>query len=97
MGPRITSIYRAGPAYVTGLNVGDEIIQVNQVDFSGVDKLLADKKVGDVLKVRVRRDGLERTFDLVVGQTPLKSFAIQSIEKPSELQLKLRHKWLGGN
>ncbi len=97
MGPRITSIYRAGPAYVTGLNVGDEIIQVNQVDFSGVDKLLADKKVGDVLKVRVRRDGLERTFDLVVGQTPLKSFAIQSVEKPSELQLKLRHKWLGGN
>jgi predicted metalloprotease with PDZ domain len=77
--------------------VGDEIIQVNQVDFAGVDKLLADKKVGDVLKFRVKRDGLERTFDVVVSQTPLKSFAIQSIEKPSEAQLKLRHKWLGGN
>jgi predicted metalloprotease with PDZ domain len=97
MSSRITSIYKAGPAYDSGLNVGDEIVQVNQVDFAGVDKLLADKKVGDVLKFRVKRDGLERTFDLTIGQTPLKSFAIQSVEKPSDAQLKLRHKWLGGN
>ena len=94
---RITSIYKAGPAFAAGLNVGDEIVQVNQVDFAGVDKLLADKKVGDVLKFRVKRDGLERAFDLTIGQTPLKSFAIQPIEKPSDAQLKLRHKWLGGN
>jgi predicted metalloprotease with PDZ domain len=72
-------------------------VQVNQVDFAGVDKLLADKKVGDVLKFRVKRDGLERSFDLTIGQTLLKAFAIQSIEKPSDAQLKLRHKWLGGN
>ncbi len=97
MAGRVTSIYKAGPAFTAGLNVGDEIIQVNQVDFAGVDKLLADKKVGDVLKFRVKRDGLERTFDVVVSQTPLKSFAIQSVEKPTEAQLKLRHKWLGGN
>ena len=96
-GARITSIYKASPAFAAGLNVGDEIVQVNQVDFAGVDKLLADKKVGDVLKFRVKRDGLERSFDLTIGQTLLKAFAIQSIEKPSDAQLKLRHKWLGGN
>lgn len=93
---RVTSIYKAGPAFAAGLNVGDEIVQVNQLDFAGVDKLLADKKVGDVLKFRVKRDGMERTFDLTISQTPLKSFAIQSVEKPSDAQLKLRHKWLGG-
>lgn len=97
MASRIASIYKGGPAFASGLNVGDEIVQVNQADFAGMDKLLADKKVGDVLKFRVKRDGLERTFELTIGQTPLKSFAIQSVEKPSDAQLKLRHKWLGGN
>jgi predicted metalloprotease with PDZ domain len=96
-GARITSIYKASPAFAAGLNVGDEIVQVNQVDFAGVDKLLADKKVGDVLKFRVKRDGLERSFDLTIGQTLLKAFAVQSVEKPTDAQLKLRHKWLGGN
>ncbi len=91
---KITSIYKGGPAFHAGLNVGDEIVQVNQADFAGVDKLLADKKPGDVLKFQVKRDGLERAFDLNIVQTPLKAFAIQSIESPSATQLALRKKWL---
>jgi predicted metalloprotease with PDZ domain len=94
---RITSIYKAGPAYVAGLNVGDEIVQVNQADFAGLDKLTADKKVGDVVSFRVKRDGLERTFELTIVQTPLKAFAIQSVESPTATQLALRKKWLSLN
>jgi hypothetical protein len=40
---------------------------------------------------------MERTFLVAVQQTPLKAFAIVSDASPSEAQLKLRHKWLGGN
>ncbi|MEY2895244.1 MAG: hypothetical protein RIS42_963 [Bacteroidota bacterium] len=94
---RITSIYKAGPAYVAGLNVGDEIVQVNQADFAGLDKLTADRKVGDVVSFRVKRDGLERTFELTIVQTPLKAFAIQSVESPTATQLALRKKWLSLN
>ncbi|MHA8075574.1 M61 family metallopeptidase [Aquirufa sp. TARAVU-A1A] len=91
---RITSIYKGSPAFVAGLNVGDEIVQVNQAEFAGLDKLIADKKVGDVLSFRVKRDGLERTFELTIVQTPLKAFAIQSVENPTASQLALRKKWL---
>ena len=94
---RISSIYKAGPAYVAGLNVGDEIVQVNQTEFAGLDKLTADKKVGDVVSFRVKRDGLERTFELTIVQTPLKAFAIQSVESPTATQLALRKKWLSLN
>ena len=91
---RITSIYKGGPAYHAGLNVGDEIVQVNQVDFAGLDKWMADKKVGDVASFRVKRDGLERTFELTIAQTPMKAFVIQSVESPNATQLALRKKWL---
>ena len=91
---RITSIYKGSPAFVAGLNVGDEIVQVNQAEFAGLDKLMTDKKVGDVLNFRVKRDGLERNFELSLVQTPMKAFAIQSVENPSASQLALRKKWL---
>ena len=91
---RITSIYKGGPAYHAGLNVGDEIVQVNQVDFAGLDKWMADKKIGDVSSFRVKRDGLERTFELTIAQTPMKAFVIQSVESPNATQLALRKKWL---
>lgn len=91
---RITSIYKGSPAFVAGLNVGDEIVQVNQAEFAGLDKLMTDKKVGDVLSFRVKRDGLERTFELTIVQTSLKAFAIQSVENPTASQLALRKKWL---
>jgi predicted metalloprotease with PDZ domain len=91
---RITSIYKGSPAFVAGLNVGDEISQVNQAEFAGLDKLMADKKVGDVLSFRVKRDGLERNFELTLVQTPMKAFTIQPVENPTASQLALRKKWL---
>jgi len=91
---RITSIYKGSSAFVAGLNVGDEIVQVNQAEFAGLDKLMADKKVGDVLSFRVKRDGLERNFELTLVQTPMKAFAIQPVENPTASQLALRKKWL---
>jgi predicted metalloprotease with PDZ domain len=94
---RIVSIYKAGPAYLSGLNVGDEIVQVNQADFAGLDKLMADKKVGDVLTFKLKRDGLERTFELKILQTPLKAFDVQPMLNPTEVQLNLRKKWLALN
>jgi predicted metalloprotease with PDZ domain len=91
---RITSIYKAGPAYFAGLNVGDEIVQVNQTDFVGLEKVMADKKVGDLLTIKVKRDGLERSFEMKVTQTPLKAFEVKSVDNPTDSQLMLRKKWL---
>lgn len=94
---RVTSIYKNGPAFIAGLNVGDEIVSVNQANFAGLDKLMADKKVGDQLQFLIKRDGLERSFELKLEQTPLKAFEIQSVASPTEAQMTLRKKWLALN
>jgi len=95
MAGKITSVYRGASAYVYGLNVGDEIASANQTNFEGLDKLLADKKVGDTILFSVKRDGLERSFVVPVQQSPLSAFSLTDQKTLNENQKKLRLKWLG--
>jgi len=92
---KIVSVYRGASAYVHGLNVGDEIISANKANFEGLDKLLADKKVGDTILFSVKRDGLERTFVVPVQQSPMLAFSLTDQKTLNENQKKLRLKWLG--
>mgnify|MGYP000555923499 FL=1 len=92
---KIISVYRGASAYVYGLNVGDEIVSANKANFEGLDKLLADKKVGDTILFSVKRDGLERTFVVPVQQSPMLAFSLTDQKTLNENQKKLRLKWLG--
>ena len=92
---KITAVYKDASAYVYGLNVGDEIVSANKANFEGVDKLLADKKVGDSILFIVKRDGLERSFMVPVQQSPMFSFSLTDQKNLTENQKKLRLKWLG--
>jgi predicted metalloprotease with PDZ domain len=92
---KIISVYRGASAYMNGLNVGDEIVSVNKANFEGLDKLLADKKVGDTILFTVKRDGLERSFVVPVQQSPLLAFSLTDQKTLNENQKKLRLKWLG--
>ncbi len=95
MAGKIMSVYRGASAYVYGLNVGDEIVSANKANFEGVDKLLADKKVGDSILFMVKRDGLERSFIVPVLQSPMLAFSLTDQKTLTENQKKLRLKWLG--
>ena len=92
---RITTVARGGSAYQAGLNVGDEILKVNQANFEGMDKLLVDKKPGDVLNFVIRRDGIERFFIVPVMQRPRHAYTLTESKNTTEAQKKLRLKWLG--
>jgi predicted metalloprotease with PDZ domain len=95
MAGKITSVYRGASAYVYGLNVGDEIVSANKNPFESLDKLLADKKVGDTILFTVKRDGLERSFMVPVQQSPLFAFSLTDQKTLTDNQKKLRMKWLG--
>lgn len=95
MGGRITTVSRIGSAYHAGLNVGDEILKVNQANFEGMEKLVADKKPGDTINFVIRRDGIERFFVVPVIQSPMHSFSLTEIKSATEAQKKLRLKWIG--
>jgi len=93
-GTRVSLIYRNGPAYNFGLNVGDEILKVNQENFESIDKLLANKKIGDSILFTVKRDGMEKNYMIPVVKSPLSQFEIKSIDNPSAQQQELEKKWL---
>lgn len=91
---RITSVYRGGPAYQFGLNVGDEVLKVNNENFEGMEKLLASKKIGDSILFTIKRDGLEKNYLVPVAKSPMAQFEIKPLANPSIGQKELEKKWL---
>jgi predicted metalloprotease with PDZ domain len=92
---RITQLFKGGPAYQLGLNVGDEILKVNNANFEGVEKLVADKKPNDTVLFTIKRDGMERSFLLTIVQSPIQNYVLNAEGTLSEEQKKLRKTWLG--
>jgi hypothetical protein len=64
---RITRVVAGGPADQAGLRTQDIIIRLNGRPFAGVLQLqddVARMRVGDALRLDVRRDGQERSFTM---------------------------------
>ena len=92
---RITSVLRNSPAYQFGLNVGDELLKVNNENYEGMDKLLANKRIGDSIVFTIKRDGLEKNYLIPIGKSPMVSFDIKPLANPTVAQKELEKKWLG--
>ncbi|WP_432713989.1 M61 family metallopeptidase [Pedobacter sp.] len=94
----ITAVSRNSSAWVGGLNVNDELISVDGIPVeSSLERMPAvtGKKVGDVVKVAVSRDGLPKTFAITLKANPNVSLVAALDEKPSAQQLAVRKKWFG--
>ncbi|PWK20235.1 putative metalloprotease with PDZ domain [Arcicella aurantiaca] len=94
VGLKISSVLRDSPAYNDGLNVGDEILQIDGSKPEDLTKLIANKKVGDVVEVKIRRDGLDKKYNVTLQRNPTKSFSIEPIENATKEQKDLYKKWM---
>jgi len=66
----LNAVVENGPAAKAGLKAGDEIISVDgqkMTDAKGYAVAMQDKKPGDKVKVVVKRDGQEKTFEVTLG------------------------------
>ncbi len=93
-GLKISSVLRDSPAYNDGLNVGDEILQIDGTKPEELTKLISNKKIGDVIEVKVRRDGLEKKYNVTLQRNPIKSLSIEPLENQTSEQKELYKKWL---
>ena len=91
---KITSVQRNSPAYNEGLNYGDEILSIDGAKVEDVAKFVQTKKVGDVLEIKVKRDGLEKSFKITLTRNPKKEYALEPVAGASPEQLSLYKKWL---
>ena len=93
-GVRITSVMRDSPAYNDGLNVNDEILQIDGSKPDDITKYVSNKKIGDIIEVKVRRDGLEKKYNITLQRNPAKNYVIEALPNQSKEQMEMYKKWL---
>ncbi|MHA4894357.1 M61 family metallopeptidase [Pedobacter sp. PWIIR3] len=89
----VSSMLRGSAAWNGGLNVNDEVISVDGVPLTVVLEkmpLIATKKVGDVITLLVRRDGIVKEVKLVLTANPNVKLTAQLDDAATEEQLKIR-------
>lgn len=94
VGLKISSVLRDSPAYNDGLNVGDDILQIDGAKPDDLAKVISSKKIGDVVEVKIRRDGLEKKYNVTLQRNPTKSFSIEPLENQTKEQQELYKKWM---
>ncbi len=91
----ITQVDRDGPAWTNGLSVNDEITSIDNHSSDKIMDYLAEKEPGSKVRIKFNRAGLPRDMYITLGEPVQKEYAIEIIEKPTELQQKVREQWLG--
>ncbi len=92
----VTSVVRDGVAWTSGLNVNDEVLQINGAQPSEETvKTLVSGPVGTTIKLQVRRDGLPRDITLSMVPSIDLKYQIQLMPNPTAAQQKVLAKWLG--
>lgn len=93
----VTAVSRNSAAWIGGLNVNDELLSVDGIPIeASLEKMpvIANKKPGDLISVKVNRDGLLREVQLTIKANPNMKLAATINKKPTAKQLKVRERWL---
>jgi predicted metalloprotease with PDZ domain len=90
----VATTVRNSPAYNAGISVGDDIVEIDDTRPTDLNSVIAGKKIGDVLKIKVMRQGLFRMYEVKLVANPTKAFKLEKIASPSSEQEKLYKRWM---
>lgn len=94
----VTAVARNSSAWVGGLNVNDEIVSVEGKPVEAMIErmpVVAAKNVGDVIRINVIRDGLEKAIILPLKANPNIRLTAAVDENASSQQVAVRKRWMG--
>lgn len=92
----IAAVLRNSAAWVDGLNVNDELISIDGIPIeAAVERMpvIAGKKVGDVVVIKVARDGMLKDIKVRLKNNPNIKLVGEIDEQANELQKKVRQGW----
>jgi predicted metalloprotease with PDZ domain len=94
----VTEVRRDTPAHTAGINVGDEILAIDEqrVPSAGLDQILRHAAPGSEVAVLVARRGRLRRVPAVLGQEPVASWSLELDPDASRQQRTQRARWLTG-
>lgn len=91
----VNSVLRNAPGWKYGLNVNDEIVAIDGYRVSGdISQFVNSKDAGDILNILISRDGIMRELKVTLEPYSTKSFRLEKVSKPDEIQLAIMRKWL---
>ena len=92
-----TALAPDGEGSRAGMAIGDVLVKIDDVIVrdagSGLTNLLQGK-VGQTVKLSIRRDGTERVIESNVGVFELTNYRLVGLTNPSTQQVRLREEWL---
>jgi predicted metalloprotease with PDZ domain len=91
-GDNVSNVVRDSGAYTNGIYVGDEILEVNGLKFTDSSQLTDGKKIGDSVKVKVKRSGAEFTYDIPLLRNPAVNYSLSKMTGMTVDQAKVYNK-----
>lgn len=91
---KITSVLKGASAYNSGLNVNDEILEIDGMKYPVSSSYITEKQVGDIIKVKVKRFGREFSYDVKLTANPSVRIKLERVQNPTTEQEELYKKWL---
>ncbi|AOM77031.1 M61 family metallopeptidase [Pedobacter steynii] len=94
----ISAVSRNSAAWVDGLNVNDEVISVDGVGVEAALErmpVITSKKPGDMVTVKVKRDGIEKDIKLTLKASPNIKLVAEIEGNATESQVLVRKRWMG--
>jgi predicted metalloprotease with PDZ domain len=97
-GVTLSNIARRSPAAYAGLEAGDVLLKLGDLDvakngLTGVRELVASRK-GQTVPVAVKRGAEVRQVDLLISIARDVDFKVREVANPTPEQLRLREAWL---
>jgi predicted metalloprotease with PDZ domain len=94
----ITAVSRNSAAWTAGLNVNDELLSINGVPVeASIERMpeLTSKKVGDVVNIKVGRDGKVIDFAVTLKASPSIRLVAKIDENATPAQKAVLKRWTG--
>lgn len=94
----ITAVSRNSAAWAAGLNVNDELISINGVPVeAAIERMpeLTSKKVGDVVSIKVGRDGKLLDFNVILKANPNIKLVAEINPNATPVQKAVLKRWAG--
>ncbi|MFD0765834.1 M61 family metallopeptidase [Mucilaginibacter lutimaris] len=89
----ITTVFRDGAGWVDGLNVGDQITNIDDTPVTDLSAIKG-KKVDDKIVVTVSRDGQAFKIPVTLKRNDNVKYTITELPNATPQQLAVRKKWL---
>lgn len=90
----ITTVLRGGAGWVDGLNVNDQITNIDDTPVTDLNTVIKGKKVGDKIVVTVSRDGQSFKIPVTLKRNNNVNYKITEVPNATPQQLAVRKKWL---